>query len=805
MKTFATLVGVTALTAASIAQAQGVPGMYGPSAYPPAAPQPQGVTHPSQAISPRVASLPKYVQDQYAPSPQSTTSSGLHLPKLPDSLAFLAISPKAFSPLSTDATPSKSQWVTASGATVATRAPTSGLSRGVTPPPQVTLPQTAPPQAAYAPAAGPSFAQPQMAQSPVAPQQLVQPTLPRATLACAPKNKDQVAAVSRSAPSPTFDPNAGPTFTVATAPRMDLPAIEPPAGGAPSSRQLLPSQQIMPGAVPAVAAFPAFAPQPTDDPIGTGSTPPAPVGPIPNPYVPGYMPGPNSPPPPPTLGGFPPAPVAKPAAPPAPVATPTSRTAVQRTDAPAIEQPAVVAPKAEPPKAADPPKEAEPSKAPPAQPAAPPVAPPTATVPPKVSNPRFGPPITNPAVPDPAASTVTPPAFTDKSAPPSAPDYGADPTFTPYDPNSLNACSRCVTGLRNYCGNFCSKRETIAWRGDDCACCFGAGTFETPKIFRDDCCTDGRCERCCQSPLWFGSLGGLIMSRNLPSQRTFAYTTGYTAPALTSAGNGYSDFRGGFEARLGRCISDTAAIEATLWYLSPFSSSATAVNTGAGLVSGLDFATIPVTIGGVGASTLFSGSTSQTFARWDEIYNLEVNVLKQSLYASPNGRASILGLAGVRWFHYQSNLSYSAINAGGNNPTYNVNAFNDLVGPQLGARAQYYLLPNVRLYALPKVGIFGNTTSVHQQLTNNLGQTGFDYMNRGGNFAVLGQIDAGTSWQITQRASLFVAYRVTGVSDVVLSDNQVPQYLGDTSAMRRINSNGDLILQGIALGGQVAF
>src|SRR5207253_414389 len=125
---------------------------------------------------------------------------------------------------------------------------------------------------------------------------------------------------------------------------------------------------------------------------------------------------------------------------------------------------------------------------------------------------------------------------------------------------------------------------------------------------------------------------------------------------------------------------------------------------------------------GVAAANFFNNASSQTFSRRDEIHNVEINLLHQSLL-DPSSRCGIVGLAGVRWFHFQENLWYSSTSTLGT-ATYAVRTINDLIGIQAGARGHYYLRPNLRLYAQPKVGVYSNSIQSRSQLYDNAGHSG---------------------------------------------------------------------------------
>ena len=61
----------------------------------------------------------------------------------------------------------------------------------------------------------------------------------------------------------------------------------------------------------------------------------------------------------------------------------------------------------------------------------------------------------------------------------------------------------------------------------------------------------------------------------------------------------------------------------------------------------------------------------------------------------------------------------------------------------------------------------------------------------------LGELDAGFDWAITANWRAFLGYRVIGLANVALADNQYLPFLADTQGFSQMKQNGDLILHGI--------
>jgi hypothetical protein len=281
-----------------------------------------------------------------------------------------------------------------------------------------------------------------------------------------------------------------------------------------------------------------------------------------------------------------------------------------------------------------------------------------------------------------------------------------------------------------------------------------------------------------------------------------------------------NQWQGGYQLSIGRTLGCNCAVEGVFWWINPYNQTVSTVGNANNINTGLDFTTGRVVQmnNTEAANNYFQGSASQSFQRFVNIYNLELNFLHQPLI-NPCARCGIMGLAGVRWLHIGDGFNYTAVagaaaNVGtvGNSATYAVSTTNNLVGFQIGARCHYYCKPTVRLFAIPKVGIYGNAIGYTSSLTADGGAIGLNYNGSsfythptGGSFATVGQIDAGGSWQLTPRFSLFALYRVMGVTGLALSTAQIPQYMADLNERQKINYNNDMIIHGALIGGQYAY
>ena len=293
-----------------------------------------------------------------------------------------------------------------------------------------------------------------------------------------------------------------------------------------------------------------------------------------------------------------------------------------------------------------------------------------------------------------------------------------------------------------------------------------------------------------------------------------------------------NQFQGGGEVSFGRYFGGPAvgiggaalggcgnccggyAIQATYWALSPLNgfASVNAPSANDGLVTPFILNAPPApTIGPYSAEDYFDGSLRHDLWRRDYFQNIEINFWRIP-YVSPGQRCMASWMAGVRYLRFTDDLVFGAVSGSTTIPQiYGAEAYldtkmvNNMVGVQTGARLNYFITRTVSLYTQPVVGVFGNHAMSTMHLYDQFGNQGFDNRGALNDVALLGQLDLGTQWFLTPRWSVFVAYRVIGLTGVALADNQIPTYWNDTPAMRDVHSNGSLILSGGVFGAWYAF
>lgn len=324
---------------------------------------------------------------------------------------------------------------------------------------------------------------------------------------------------------------------------------------------------------------------------------------------------------------------------------------------------------------------------------------------------------------------------------------------------------------------------------------------------------------------WFGSVAGLIMGRDDANKFWTSYQTNNNGNQVLNTEDAKAGWQGGYQLSIGRCFGGgcgcptTAAVEVTYWQLAQMTGSAIYSAPGGGVSTPIDVTNGNPTIGGSAANLFFDNADQHSIQRTDKIYNLEINLLQRAMIVNPCNRFQMNFLGGFRWFQFDESLLFTSVagqtlapgGLGGANPVagqeaqLRVRDLNNLFGFQVGSRLDYFILPRMSIYALPKFGVFGNHIDQHTTLYSSNGGFGFDLTSQKDTISLLGQLDIGTQWQINQRWSVFGAYRVVGISGIALADNQFRPYLVDTPGWADISRNGSLLLHGGVFGLQAVY
>ena len=311
-------------------------------------------------------------------------------------------------------------------------------------------------------------------------------------------------------------------------------------------------------------------------------------------------------------------------------------------------------------------------------------------------------------------------------------------------------------------------------------------------------------------PRWFAGASGLIMTRTLPTgtatmQPVAGLTTLSTASALAT-------WPGGLDFQVGRWMGDqqTWALEGIYWGVYGLGTSATVTGTGIDAIPQAP----GVTLAGSPASAFLADATQQQVARSDLVNNVEINWLYRLTdrpeFLGPDRRVGFMWLAGFRFFELQDVLSQTSTSStlppssvGANQSLLSVATNNNLYGAQVGAKADWRIAPRIRLSAVPKFMIGGNAITNTTELTtiNGSGATfsGGQPVNVHstlGVFSWLGSVDSSVAWDVTDRWSLSLGYRVVGVGNIAQADGQWPSTLAAPSTLQGISAGSSTILHG---------
>ena len=311
-------------------------------------------------------------------------------------------------------------------------------------------------------------------------------------------------------------------------------------------------------------------------------------------------------------------------------------------------------------------------------------------------------------------------------------------------------------------------------------------------------------------PRWFAGASGLIMTRTLPSgTATMQPSAGLTTLTTSSAA---ATWPGGLDFQVGRWMGEQQnwALEGIYWGVYGLGTSATVTGTGINAIPQAP----GVILAGSPASAFLTDATQQQVARSDLVNDVEINWLYRLTdrpeFLPLDRRLGFMWLAGFRFFELQDVLSQTSTSStlppssiGANQSLLSVATNNNLFGAQVGAKADWRIAPRIRLSAVPKFMIGGNSITNTTELTtiNGSGATfaGGQPVNVHstlGVFSWLGSVDSSVAWDVTDHWSLSLGYRVVGVGNIAQADGQWPSTLAAPSALQGINAGSSTILHG---------
>jgi hypothetical protein len=332
------------------------------------------------------------------------------------------------------------------------------------------------------------------------------------------------------------------------------------------------------------------------------------------------------------------------------------------------------------------------------------------------------------------------------------------------------------------------------------------------------CCNDGWMGPWCGPGCncgWFGSVGGMVLTRDRPNAFWTSYDSANNANQIMNTSDANADWRGGWIVSFGKWFGGCnpcntcgprCGLGVTYFSTSPFQGRST-VNAadpagGQWVSSTIDMNDVggPIQFpDGNEVDDYFDNSASQTISRQDYIQSVEINMLTQ--YWQPNAHCQVTWLAGVRWFRFDESLTYSAI-AGASTPTgspyaaMDFDCTNDLVGFQLGARCDWYLTQRFSLFVTPKFGIYGNHIQTQNRVFNGDGSYLYNLSQDTVGVSFLGQLDVGASYQFSRHWRAYIGYMAVAATGIAMSDNQIPHYLAAADELKTIDRNGSLVVHG---------
>ena len=244
-------------------------------------------------------------------------------------------------------------------------------------------------------------------------------------------------------------------------------------------------------------------------------------------------------------------------------------------------------------------------------------------------------------------------------------------------------------------------------------------------------------------PRWFASATGLVMTRSLTS------TTTFTAPGGLSinTANASASWPGGIDLQIGRWFGDRQvhALEVGYW-------------------------------GVYNIGSTFSDSTPTSSAllqRSDLINNVEVNWLyslgERPEFLSQNQRTNLMWLVGFRFFQLEDTLNFES-----GTTAFDVATNNNLYGAQVGARFDWHIAPRWRFSTVPKFLLAGNAVTNTSTLNTTSAFSDLDV------FSWLGSVDTSINWDLSDRWSLWMGYRVVGAGNISQADQQWPNAVPPT-------------------------
>ena len=307
-------------------------------------------------------------------------------------------------------------------------------------------------------------------------------------------------------------------------------------------------------------------------------------------------------------------------------------------------------------------------------------------------------------------------------------------------------------------------------------------------------------------PRWFAGASGLVMTRTLPAGTATMQPLGGVQLATGDTG---ANWPGGVDLHLGRWFGMRQQHAVELIYWGVYGVGGSADVTSSGLITAIPQAP-GVTVAGQPASAFLTNLDGQQISRSDSINDIEINWV-YSLWDRPEflpreRTVNLMWLAGFRYFQVGDNLSLqnTPSNPALGDLDFNVATNNNIYGAQVGAKFDWRFLPVVRLNIVPKFMIGGNSITNTSSLAQTDGAYGTftaDGMpakvhSTLGVFSWLGSVDTGLAWDVTDRWTLSLGYRVVGVGNIAQADGQWPAAITTAGSLSGIAAGSSTIVHG---------
>lgn len=309
-----------------------------------------------------------------------------------------------------------------------------------------------------------------------------------------------------------------------------------------------------------------------------------------------------------------------------------------------------------------------------------------------------------------------------------------------------------------------------------------------------------------------------IFDREFDGDRFFSFDPNDLTQTLSSS-DADPDGTSGIDINIARRSSSGRGFEARYWGL--YAAAATGVLGGnpSTAINGLS----QIADNGVALSDTFNTADFHELTRDYSLNNVELNILRRGKSFAPLGRGlTFERFRGFRYLAFDESLEYAAVSSTNTviRSALNSTVQSSLFGFQTGARGEWQLSGRTSFLFGGKLGLFGNRARSSIVATNqqaNLtfsrptiagGQNAgaeFEFRDTKHDLSLLGELDLGLAYQLSQRSRFRIGYRVLGVSDIADAEQNIPADFTDTTVLQSADTDGDLVLRGGYVGLEFAF